>query len=105
MFKIKSYLGLCIKSGAVVIGQDKLKATKKYPKLLVLSPNATQNLKDLTIRLMDKFHCDCIITNQNLEELISIPNCKLLGVTNPNLATAIVSCDNEYSNLRSSNDK
>ncbi len=105
MFKIKSYLGLCVKSNSVIIGQDKLKKTKKYPKLLIVSPNATDNLKDLAIRLKDKFGCECLVTNTNLEDLISIQNCKIVGITNTNFVTAITKCDNEYTILRSNNDK
>lgn len=105
MNKIKSYLGLCVKSNGIIIGQDKLKQSKHFPKLIVLSPNATDNLKDLAIRLGEKFHCKVLMTNTLLEELINIANCKVVGITNINLAKAIENCDNEFTFLRSNNDQ
>lgn len=105
MSKIKSYLGLCVKSGSVVIGQDRLKQNNKKIYLLVLSPTATQNLKDLSFRLSEKFGCDLIITNLVLEDLICKEGCKFVGVTNENLASAILTQENEYSLIRSRNGK
>lgn len=105
MNKIKSYLGLCVKSNGIIIGQDRLKQAKKNPCLIVLSPNATDNLKDLAIRLGEKFHCKVLITYTILEELINISNCKIVGIVNINLAKAIENCDNEFTILRSSNDQ
>ena len=105
MNKIKSYIGLCVKSNGIIIGQDKLKQSKKRPYLIVLSPNATDNLKDLAIRLGDKFHCEVITTNIVLEELINISNCKIVGIINITLTKAIKNCDNEFTVLRSKNDQ
>lgn len=105
MSKIKSYLGLCVKSGSVVIGQDRLKKFNKQIYLLVVSPTATQNLKDLSTRLSEKFGCDSIITNSVLEELICKAGCKVVGITNNSLAEAIFTQENEYSLLRSRNGK
>ena len=105
MNKIKSYLVLCVKFNGIIIGQDKLKQSKKRPYLIVLSPNATDNLNDLAIRLGDKFHCEVITTNIVLEELINISNCKIVGIININLAKAIKNCDNEFTFLRSKNDQ
>lgn len=105
MSKIKSYLGLCIKSGGVVIGQDRLKQNSKKIYLLIVSPTATQNLKDLSFRLSEKFGCDLIITNSVLEDLICKAGCKFVGITNESLAGAILTQENEFTLLRSRNGK
>ena len=105
MSKIKSYLGLCVKSGGVVIGQDRLKQNTKKIYLLVLSPTATQNLKDLSFRLSEKFGCELIMTNSVLEELICKTGCKIVGITNNSLADAILTQENEFILLRSRNGK
>ena len=105
MSKIKSYLGLCVKSGGVVIGQDRLKKNVKKIHLLILSPTASQNLKDLSLRLSEKFDCDLVVTNSNLEELICKEGCKLVGITNESLANAIITQENEFIRLRSKNGK
>ena len=99
MVKIKSYLGLSVKSGAVVIGQDKLKGFKKSVHLIVVSPNATQNLIDLSVRLKQKFGCECIKTNTLLEELINIAGCKIVGLTNNSLAQAVLTQSDEYTRI------
>ena len=96
MNKIKTYLGLCVKSRGLVIGQDSLKKFKKSIDLLVVSPTASQNLIDLAIRLKDKFKCLCIKTNLALEDLVSIEGCKIVGITNSSLAQAILTQTEEF---------
>lgn len=103
--KLKSYLGLCVKSGGVVIGQDRLKKNNKKIYLLLVCPTASNNLKDLSYRLSEKFDCDCIFTNLQLEDLICKSGCKFVGITNESLANAIITQENEYSLIRSRNGK
>ena len=86
---IKTYLGFCIKSRAIVIGQDRLKAFKDNLHLIVYCTSSSQNLKDLVARLGDKFKCQTIMLD-NLEEYTSINGCKVLGITNKSLAEQII---------------
>ncbi|MFQ6724061.1 MAG: hypothetical protein ACLRFE_01830 [Clostridia bacterium] len=87
---IKTYLGFCIKSRSIVIGQDRLKASKEQIYLIVCCPTASQNLKDLVNRLADKFKCKSIIFDELLEDYASIKGCKVLGITNKSLAEQII---------------
>lgn len=105
MSKLKSYLGLSVKSGSVVIGQDRLKKNKSKLYALILSQNATDNLTDLAIRLAEKFDCELIQTNELLENLIHISGCKFVGITNQSLAEAILKQNTEWKNLRRENGK
>lgn len=103
MSKIKSYLGLCVKSNSVVMGQDRLKRNAKKVYVLILSPTASQNLIDLSIRLSVKFDCDCVQTKELLESLIAKENCKVIGLTNESLAKAVLLQKEEYEYLRRKN--
>ena len=87
---IKTYLGFCIKSRAIVIGQDRLKVSKEQIHLIVYCSSASQNLKDLVNRLADKFECRAILMDAPLEEYTSIEGCKVMGITNKSLADQII---------------
>lgn len=87
---IKTYLGFSIKSRAVIIGQDKLKSTKEKVLLIMYCPTASQNLVDLALRLADKYKCKALKSDETLEEYTSIEGCKIIGVTNQSLASAII---------------
>lgn len=87
---IKTYLGFCIKSRAIVIGQDRLKANKEPIHLIVYCSTASQNLKDLVERLADKFKCKALLLDEKLEDYTSIEGCKVMGITNKSLADQII---------------
>lgn len=87
---IKTYLGFCIKSRAIVIGQDRLKAHSGKIDLIIYCSTASQNLKDLAIRLGERFDCKTICLDEPLEDYSSIEGCKILGITNKSLADQIV---------------
>ncbi len=88
--KIKTYLGFAIKSGEIVFGYDKLIVCKKQPGIVIVC--STQNEK-----VTEKVHRYCInngveyikLQNMILGDLIGRENCKVVGVLNRNLATAI----------------
>lgn len=103
MSKIETYLGLSRKSNQIVIGQDNLKRFSKKLYLIVVSLTATDNLKDLAIRLAEKFKCDLVQTLIPLEEIIHINGCKIIGLTSNTLSEAIINNTNEYNLLRSRN--
>jgi len=87
---IKTYLGFCIKSRSIVIGQDRLKVSKDKIYLIIYCNTASQNLKDLVERLAIKFKCDALVLDEILEEYTSIKGCKVLGITNQSLAKQII---------------
>ena len=87
---IKTYLGFCIKSRAIVIGQDRLKISKEQIHLIVYCSTASQNLKDLIVRLADKFKCKALLLDEKLEDYTSIEGCKVMGITNKSLADQII---------------
>ena len=86
---IRTYLGFSIKSKAIVIGQDRLKVNKGKIYLIVYCSTASQNLKDLSLRLATKFKCKAIML-PDMESYTNISGCKVLGLTNESLANAII---------------
>ena len=86
---VKTYLGFSIKSGAVVIGQDRLKVTKDKIHLILYCASGSQNLKDLALRLAERYSCKAICVD-DLEGYTSKQGCKLIGLTNNSLAEAII---------------
>ena len=87
---IKTYLGFSIKSRAIVIGQDRLKATKDKVHLIICCTTASQNLKDLATRQAERLKCKLIYLDETLESYTSLDGCKLIGLTNMSLANAIL---------------
>ena len=68
--------------------------------LIVLSPSASKNLKDLSVRLKDKFGCKLIKTKENLEDIISRTGCKIVGLTMESLAQAVLTQNNDYYEIK-----
>ena len=87
---IKTYLGFSIKSRAIIIGQDRLKATKDKVSLIICCTTASQNLKDLAIRQAERLKCRVTYLDDTLENYTNLDGCKVLGLTNASLAEAIL---------------
>ena len=102
---IKTYLGFSIKSRSVVIGQDRLKASKDKVHLIIYCSTGSKNLKDLATRLADRFKCRCICLDDTLENYASIEGCKLIGLTNASLAEAIIKVAENKQNKGETNGK
>ncbi|MBQ7352062.1 MAG: ribosomal L7Ae/L30e/S12e/Gadd45 family protein [Clostridia bacterium] len=89
--KIKTYLGFSIKSGKVIFGVDKLLETKKVPKLVVICSSQNEKVVNKVIRFCDSNEVKYIILPSEilLGDLIGRNNCKILGICDISLATAI----------------
>ncbi|MGN0796518.1 MAG: L7Ae/L30e/S12e/Gadd45 family ribosomal protein [Christensenellales bacterium] len=90
--KIISYLGFAQKAGKVVIGFDNV-ANKKYKRfpLILVCKSASDRTKNEVIH-SDK--ATRIIVADNVAELTNRTGCKVIAVTDENLAKAII---NEFS--------
>lgn len=91
---IKTYIGFCIKSRAIVIGQDRLKSNKDKIHLILYCSSASQNLIDLGKRLSERFGCEYLKVD-GLAEYTNLDGCKIVGLTNQSLADAIIKVLNE----------
>lgn len=94
--KIFVYVNFAIKSGEIVYGIDNLKSTRFHIYCAILSKNASQNLKDNAFRFCESNNIPCISTqNYSIDELAHTHNCKLIGITNLNIAKQIIYLTNK----------
>ncbi len=90
MSKIVSYIGFAIKARKIVVGQSSLKTEKKKIHLILVCPTASENLKNLANNLAIKHGCKTFCPASNLDELSHMNGVKIMGITDENLANAIL---------------
>ncbi len=85
--KLKGYINISHKGGYLIIGSDALKNYKKKIYLIVYDKSAQKN----TMKIVERFRGNeiPIVEVENLEELTSIKNCKIIGLKNKNLSDLI----------------
>ena len=89
--KIKSYLGFAIKSNEIIYGFDNLNTTKKNIKLVLYYDSISEkSLKNLRYLANNKKWKMVKLVNTSLDELLNTNNCKIVGITNENLAKVIL---------------
>lgn len=90
MHKIISYLGFAKKSNNLIVGQSPIKRTERNLYLIIVDKTASENLINLAKNVANKHGCAYIQINKQLNELINIRDVKIAGVTDENLAKAIM---------------
>ena len=86
--KIESYLGFAKKSGNLRAGVNAIAALRSAD-LLIICASASENTKKEAMKLAAKFGCPLIESKIPAEKLAGKENCKLLAVTEKNLARAV----------------
>lgn len=86
--KIKGYFNISHKANYLIIGGEKLSDYNKKLYLVVYDNTAQKNTLKVIEKLKEKNIP--IISVDNLEELISIKNCKIIGLKNKNLSEIII---------------
>lgn len=91
--KLQGYFNMSHKAGYLIIGSDALKSYTKKVYLIVYDKSAQKN----TLKVVEKFKEKeiNIIEVDNLEELTSIKNCKIIGLKNKNLSDLIINLLNK----------
>ena len=86
--KLKGYLNISNKAGYMIVGGEKLDSYNKKLYLVIYDKTAQKS----TIKVVEKIKTRGIpvVEVENLEELISIKNCKIIGLKNKNLSDIIV---------------
>lgn len=88
--KLKTYLGFSIKNRSMIFGLDNVLSCRKHLFVVVVGDNLTdKNLSKILAFAQDR-HCTLVKVSGCFGELINRPTCKLAGVTDRNLAQAIV---------------
>ena len=86
--KVKGYLNIAHKAGYLIIGSDNLRGYDKKLYLVLVDKTAGKNSKKIALSFEEKGLK--AIEIDNLEELSSIPNCKIVGIKNKQLTEKII---------------
>lgn len=94
--KVESYIGFCVKSGAVTFGAGAISCLKGGVKLLLLSGDAAANSVRLALKFKRRFGCPLVVCGRGLEPSTG-RDCKLAAIKDAPLAEAILkNLDNNY---------
>ena len=94
--KIFSYVNFAIKAKDVVYGIDNIKTSRANISYIILSKTASKNLLDATTRFCQQKNIPYLITiKYTLDELLHTNNCKVIGITNQNIAQQIIYLKNQ----------
>lgn len=85
--KFAAMLGFAVRAGKIVYGIDNLKTARRL-KLLAVSDGASDNLSDGMKRIAER-QSVTLVEVKSLEELVGY-NCKALGITDENMANAMI---------------
>ncbi len=91
--KIKGYINIAHKAGYLIIGSDALKGYDKKLYSIIYDKSALKN----TLKVVNYFQEKSLPIKEvdNLEELTSIKNCKIIGLKNKNLSDLILKLLND----------
>lgn len=87
--KVLAYLGFARKSGAMRTGVNAISTLKRANLMVVCSTASLNTVKDAE-KLAHRFGCPLVISRIPVEEIAGKENCKLLCVTDGNLANAVL---------------
>lgn len=88
--KVRSYIGFCFKSGKITLGSSAIGTLKGGVFLLILDGKAKKNSLRYAIKYKNKFSCPLLICNDDFEEVVKKPLCRLAAVRDKSLAEAIL---------------
>lgn len=88
--KLQGYLNIAKKAGYVIIGGEKLYNYNKKLYLVIYDNTSEKN----TLKVVDKIKQRNIpiYSIDNLQDIVSIKNCKIIGIKNKNLSDIMMQC-------------
>lgn len=88
--KLQGYLNIAKKAGYVIIGGEKLYNYNKKLYLVIYDNTSEKN----TLKVVEKIKQRNIpiFSIDNLQDIISIKNCKIIGIKNKNLSDIMMQC-------------
>ena len=87
--KIITYIGFAIKSNQIVFGVDLIEEYRKKIHLIVVSCDLSQKSKQRLEIIANKRNLEILTLDTSLENITKRKNCKVLAITNFELAKAI----------------
>ena len=94
--KILSYIGFAIRARNVKMGVNSCETLKGRVPLFILCKSASLNTQKDAISLAKKHNSKIVVSVNPLEEIVCKQNCKLIAITNNELAKAILNNLNEH---------
>ena len=88
--KLQGYLNVAKKAGYVIIGGEKLYNYNKKLYLVIYDNTSEKN----TLKVVEKIKQINIpvFSIDNLQDIVSIKNCKIIGIKNKNLSDIMMQC-------------
>lgn len=93
--KIESLLGFAVKAGKVLYGADNLQTTRTRVHAIFLCKTASDNTKQKVRESANGKHIPVIVAEKELQYVVSRMNCKVLGITDKQMAQAMLARLNE----------
>lgn len=85
--KIKGYLNISRKAGYMIVGGETLENYSKKLYLVLYDKSAAKNTLKVVAKIKEKGIK--VIEVENLAQLCSIENCKIIGIKNKNISDII----------------
>lgn len=93
--KIESLLGFAVKAGKTVYGVDGLEATRAHIHVVLVCSSASDNTKKKAGQWASKRRIPVIIAEKELQYTVGRKNCKVLGISDKQMAQAMLAHVNE----------
>ena len=98
--KVETFIGFSIRSRSVCMGTNSI-ATIKKAFLIIVCNSASDGTKKVAASYAHKFNCPLMVSNPLLEDVVLKTNCKMIAITDKNLAKAIIENQNENFSISS----
>ncbi|MCI8459272.1 MAG: hypothetical protein HFE46_06370 [Clostridia bacterium] len=100
--KVDSLLGFAVKAGQLVFGADTLDTAKAKIYLIVMCSTTAENTKKKVWQTAEKKNIPLMQSENELQYAVSRKNCKVVAVTDKQMASAIIErCGQNYTLIRS----
>ena len=94
MQRIKTYIGFAIRSNHIIKGLDDITKSRKKIYVIVLTDGLMQNSIDKLDKFLENKDIKKILVNSQVFSDLNIDGVKVLGITDKNLADAIIKHNN-----------
>ncbi len=95
--KVDTFLGFCVKSRKISLGNGAISTLKGGVYLLVLDKSAAENSKQAALKFKNRFSCPLLLCKSGFEDIINKPGCRIAAVRDGGLAKAILeNLDDNY---------
>ena len=89
--KAETYIGFSIKSGRIIWGLDNILGSRKLPKLIIICSTLKDNSEKKLLTFADGKGIKALkLTDKTLDGIVNKANCKVIGLTDTNLAQAVI---------------